>query len=358
MMKKYYEADADLGVLKGKRIAVIGYGSQGRGQSLNLRDSGLDVVIGLRPGKSWDAAAKDGMNVMTVAEAVKKSDIIQILLPDEHQAAVFRAEILPHLTANKCLMFSHGFNIHFGQIVPPATVDVIMVAPKGPGFMVRRQYEEGKGVPALIAVQQDYSGKAHKIALAYAKGIGATRAVVLETSFREETETDLFGEQAVLCGGTTALIKAGFETLVDAGYAPEMAYLEVLHETKLIVDLIYEGGLTNMRKYISNTAQYGDLTRGPRVIGPEAYEAMQEILDEIQSGEFAKEWMLENMVNRPVFNALTKADEDHLIEEVGREVRGMMPQFRTEPEAAPAAKKVSASKKAKKPAPKAASRKK
>ena len=358
MMKKYYEADADLGVLKGKRIAVIGYGSQGRGQSLNLRDSGLDVVIGLRPGKSWDAAAKDGMNVMTVAEAVKKSDIIQILLPDEHQAAVFRAEILPHLTANKCLMFSHGFNIHFGQIVPPSTVDVIMVAPKGPGFMVRRQYEEGKGVPALIAVQQDYSGKAHKIALAYAKGIGATRAVVLETSFREETETDLFGEQAVLCGGTTALIKAGFETLVDAGYAPEMAYLEVLHETKLIVDLIYEGGLTNMRKYISNTAQYGDLTRGPRVIGPEAYEAMQEILDEIQSGEFAKEWMLENMVNRPVFNALTKADEDHLIEEVGREVRGMMPQFRTEPEAAPAAKKVSAGKKAKKPAPKATSRKK
>ena len=306
MMKKYYEADADLAVLKGKRIAVIGYGSQGRGQSLNLRDSGLDVVIGLRKGKSWDAAAKDGMKVMTVSDAVKRSDIIQILVPDEHQAAMYRADIMPHLSADKCLMFSHGFNIHFGQIVPPPTVDVIMVAPKGPGFMVRRQYEEGKGVPALIAIQQDHSGRAHDIALAYAKGIGATRAVVLETTFREETETDLFGEQAVLCGGTTSLIKAGFETLVEAGYAPEMAYLEVLHETKLIVDLIYEGGLTNMRKYISNTAQYGDLTRGPRVIGPEAYEAMQEILDEIQSGEFAREWMLENMVNRPVFNALTK----------------------------------------------------
>ena len=341
-MEKYYEADADIGVLKGKRIAVIGYGSQGRGQSLKLKDSGLDVVIGLRKGKSWEAAIKDGMKVMTVAEAVKRSDIIQILLPDESQGAVFRAEILPHLTANKCLMFSHGFNIHFGQIVPPSTIDVIMVAPKGPGFMVRRQYEEGKGVPALIAIHQDHSGNAHKIALAYAKGIGATRAVVLETTFREETETDLFGEQAVLCGGITSLIKAGFETLVDAGYAPEMAYLEVLHETKLIVDLIYEGGLTNMRKYVSNTAQYGDLTRGPRVIGEESYIAMGEILEEIQDGTFAREWMLENLVNRPVFNALTAADEDHLIEEVGREVRGMMPQFQKnegKKPAKPAAKK-------------------
>ena len=328
MLKKYYEADADLGVLKGKRIAVIGYGSQGRGQSLNLRDSGLEVVIGLRPGKSWDAAAKDGMKVMKVADAVKAADIIQILVPDELQGGVYKSEIQPNLTENKCLMFSHGFNIHFGQIIPPANVDVIMVAPKGPGFMVRRQYEEGKGVPALIAIHQDASGNAHKVALAYAKGIGATRAVVLETSFREETETDLFGEQAVLCGGCTSLVKAGFETLVDAGYEPEMAYLEVLHELKLIVDLIYEGGLTNMRKYISNTAQYGDLTRGPRVIGPEAYEAMQEILEEIQSGKFAREWMLENMVNRPVFTALTNADEEHLIEEVGKEVRGMMPQFR------------------------------
>jgi len=328
MLKKYYESDAEIGVLKGKRIAVIGYGSQGRGQSLNLRDSGLDVVIGLRPGKSWDAAVKDGMKVMTVAEATKGADIVQILLPDEHQGSVFRHEILPHLSPGKCLMFSHGFNIHFGQIVPPETVDVVMVAPKGPGFMVRRQYEEGKGVPALIAVHRDHTGKAHAIALAYAKGIGATRAVVLETSFREETETDLFGEQAVLCGGCTSLVKAGFETLVDAGYEPEMAYLEVLHELKLIVDLIYEGGLTNMRQYISNTAQYGDLTRGPRVIGPEAYEAMQEILEEIQSGKFAREWMLENLVNRPQFTALTKADEEHLIEEVGKEVRAMMPQFR------------------------------
>jgi ketol-acid reductoisomerase len=268
------------------------------------------------------------MKVMKVGDAVRGADIIQILLPDEHQGAVYKSEILPHLTGNKCLMFSHGFNIHFGQIVPPANVDVIMVAPKGPGFMVRRQYEEGKGVPALIAVHQDASGNAHKVALAYAKGIGATRAVVLETSFREETETDLFGEQAVLCGGCTSLVKAGFETLVDAGYEPEMAYLEVVHELKLIVDLIYEGGLTNMRQYISNTAQYGDLTRGPRVIGPEAYEAMAEILEEIQSGKFAREWMLENMVNRPMFTALTKADEDHLVEEVGKEVRGMMPQFR------------------------------
>jgi len=328
MMKKYYESDADLSVLKGKKIAVIGYGSQGRGQSLNLRDSGLDVIIGLRKGKSWDAATKDGMTVMPVAEAAKKADIIQILLPDELQGAVYKSEIMPHLSENKTLMFSHGFNIHFGQIVPPANIDVIMVAPKGPGFMVRRQYEEGKGVPALIAIEQDHTGKAHKIALAYAKGIGATRAVVLETTFREETETDLFGEQAVLCGGASSLIKAGFETLVNAGYAPEMAYLEVCHELKLIVDLIYEGGLTNMRQYVSNTAQYGDLTRGPRVIGPEAYEAMEEILDEIQSGEFAKEWMLENMVNRPVFTALTKADEDHLLEETGKEVRAMMPQFR------------------------------
>lgn len=328
MLKKYYESDADLSVLDGKKIAVIGYGSQGRGQALNLRDSGLDVIIGLRPGNSWKAASEDGFKVYPVSEAVKLAQVIQILLPDEMQSGVYRAEIMPHMSDDKCLMFSHGFNIHYGQIVPSPTVDVFMVAPKGPGHMVRRQYEEGKGVPALIAIHQDASGNARKLALAYAKGIGATRAVVLETTFREETETDLFGEQAVLCGGTTSLIKAGFETLVDAGYEPEMAYLEILHELKLIVDLIYEGGFTKMRGSISNTAQYGDLTRGPRVIGPEVYVAMQEILAEIQSGEFAREWMLENMVNRPVFNALTKADEEHLIEEVGREVRDMMPQFR------------------------------
>ncbi|MDD1710238.1 MAG: ketol-acid reductoisomerase [Methanoregulaceae archaeon] len=326
-MKKYYESDADLSVFDGKRIAVIGYGSQGRGQALNLKDSGLDVIIGLRQGKSWDLAKADGFKVYPVPDAVKMAQVVQILLPDESQGGVYKTEIRPHMTTGKCLMFSHGFNIHFGQIVPPPDVDVIMVAPKGPGALVRRMYEEGKGVPALIAVHQNYSGNAQALALGYAKGIGATRAVVLETSFREETETDLFGEQAVLCGGMTSLIKAGFETLVEAGYAPEMAYLEVLHETKLIVDLIYEGGFTKMRNSISNTAQYGDLTRGPRVIGPESYLAMQEILREIQTGEFAREWMLENMVNRPVFNALTKEDEEHLIEEVGKEVRSLMPQF-------------------------------
>jgi len=327
-MERYFEQDADLSVLNGKTVAVIGYGSQGRGQSLNLRDSGVSVIVGLRPGKSWQKAVEEGFQVFSVSEAVKRADIVQILLPDEHQGAIYRAEIHSHLREGMCLSFSHGFNIHFGQIVPPATVDVIMIAPKGPGSMVRRTYEEGKGVPALIAIHQDVTGKAKDLALAYAKGIGATRAVVLETSFREETETDLFGEQTVLCGGVTSLIKAGFETLVDAGYAPEMAYLEILHELKLIVDLIYEGGFTKMRNAISNTAQYGDLTRGPRVIGPEVYEAMQEILTEIQSGEFAREWILENMVNRPVFNALTKEDEEHLIEDVGKDLRSLMPQFK------------------------------
>ena len=328
MLQKYYENDADMSALSSKTIAVIGYGSQGRGQALNLKDSGLSVIIGLRPGKSKDLAEKEGFQVLDVAEAAKRADVIQILIPDEIQGAVYKSQIAAGLTKGKTLMFSHGFNIHFGQIVPPADVDVVMVAPKGPGRMVRRTYTEGKGVPALIAIHQDVSGNARKLALAYAKGIGATRAVVFETSFREETETDLFGEQAVLCGGMTSLIRAGFETLVEAGYAPEMAYLEVLHETKLIVDLIYEGGFTRMRNAISNTAQFGDLTRGPRVIGPESYEAMQQILEEIQSGEFAKEWMLENMVNRPVFNALTRADEEHLIEEVGKEIRATMPQFR------------------------------
>ena len=328
MLQKYYENDADMSVLSSKTIAVIGYGSQGRGQALNLKDSGLSVIIGLRPGKSKDLAEKEGFQVLDVAEAAKRADVIQILIPDEIQGAVYKSQIAAGLTKGKTLMFSHGFNIHFGQIVPPVDVDVVMVAPKGPGRMVRRTYTEGKGVPALIAIHQDVSGNARKLALAYAKGIGATRAVVFETSFREETETDLFGEQAVLCGGMTSLIRAGFETLVEAGYAPEMAYLEVLHETKLIVDLIYEGGFTRMRNAISNTAQFGDLTRGPRVIGPESYEAMQQILEEIQSGEFAKEWMLENMVNRPVFNALTRADEEHLIEEVGKEIRATMPQFR------------------------------
>ena len=327
MIEKYYDKDADLSVLSGKTVAVIGYGSQGRGQALNLRDSGISVIIGLRPGKSWDTAQKDGLSVMRVGDAVQKADIVQILLPDESQGKVYREEIAPHMRPGMVLSFSHGFNIHYGQIVPPDQVDVIMIAPKGPGFMVRRMFEEGKGVPALIAIEKDASGNARKTALAYAKGIGATRAVVLETTFREETETDLFGEQAVLCGGVTSLVRAGFETLVDAGYAPEMAYLEVLHELKLIVDLIYEGGFTRMRRYISNTAQYGDLTRGPRVICPESYVAMQEILEEIQTGKFAREWILENMVNRPVFNALTRADEEHEIEEIGKEIRSLMPQF-------------------------------
>ena len=281
MINRYYESDADLGNLSGKTIAVIGYGSQGRGQALNLKDSGLNVIIGIRPGKSRDQAIADGLEALDVSKAAERADIIMILLPDETQGVVYKKEIEPFLTENKCLMFSHGFNIHFGQIVPPSNVDVIMVAPKGPGHMVRRTYEEGKGVPALIAIHQEYTGKAKDIALAYAKGIGGTRAVVLETSFREETETDLFGEQAVLCGGITSLIKAGFETLVKAGYAPEMAYLEVLHETKLIVDLIYEGGFTKMRDSLSNTAQYGDITRGPRVIGKESRASMEEILKEI-----------------------------------------------------------------------------
>ena len=328
MVQKYYDADADLSLLKGKKIAVIGYGSQGRGQALNLRDSGLDVIIGLRPGKSWDEAKRDNFEVYTVAEAVKKADLVQILLPDETQAAVFRTEIAGNLKTGSSLVFSHGFNIHYGQIVPPETVNVFMVAPKGPGYMVRRTYTEGMGVPALIAIYQDVSGNSRALALAYAKGIGATRAMVLETTFREETETDLFGEQAVLCGGITSLIRTGFETLVDAGYSPEMAYLEVLHETKLIIDLIYEGGFTKMRRYISNTAQYGDLTRGPRVIGPDSRMEMEEILTEIQNGTFAKEWILENMVGRPVFNALTRADEEHEIEHVGAELRRDMPQFK------------------------------
>jgi ketol-acid reductoisomerase len=307
----------------------MGYGSQGHAHALNLHDSGLNVIVGLRKGSSsWAKAENDGLKVMTVPEASKAADIIMILLPDEKQASVYYSEIEHNLEAGNALVFAHGFNIHYNQIVPPKNVDVFMVAPKGPGHIVRRTYTEGIGVPGLIAIYQDATGKARELALSYAKGIGAARAGVYETTFREETETDLFGEQAVLCGGCTSLVKAGFETLVDAGYEPEMAYLEILHELKLIVDLIYEGGLTNMRKYISNTAQYGDLTRGPRVIGPEAYEAMQEILEEIQSGRFAREWMLENMVNRPVFNALTKADEEHLIEEVGKEVRGMMPQFK------------------------------
>ena len=324
MVQIFYNEDADLKHLSDKKIAIIGYGSQGHAQAQNLKDSGLDVLIGLRKGRSWDQALKDGFDVLSVAEAANRGDIVQLLLPDERQAAVYRAEIEPQLQEGNALSFSHGFNIHYNQIVPPADVDVIMVAPKGPGHLVRRIYTQGEGVPALVAVYQDYTGNAFQTALAYAKGIGATRAGVLETSFREETETDLFGEQAVLCGGTTALIKAGFETLVEAGYKPEIAYFECLHELKLIVDLIHEGGLSWMRHSISDTAEYGDLTRGERIITNATRDAMRGLLRDIQTGEFAREWILENQAHRPVFNALTRQEREHPIETVGAKLRAMM----------------------------------
>ncbi|MCL6611869.1 MAG: ketol-acid reductoisomerase [Peptococcaceae bacterium] len=326
MPKMYYDSDADLGVLKGKKIAVMGYGSQGHAQAQNLKESGLDVTVGLRRGsKSWSVAEADGLKVTTVSEAAAEADVIQILLPDEIQGAVYREEIRPGLKPGNALVFSHGFNIVYHQVVPPADVDVFMIAPKSPGHLVRRMYVEGKGVPALLAVHQDATGNAYRLALAYAKGIGCTRAGVIETTFKEETETDLFGEQTVLCGGVTALIKAGFETLVEAGYQPEIAYFECLHELKLIVDLIYEGGLGLMRYSVSNTAEYGDLTRGPRIVNDGVKAEMKKILEEIQSGSFAKEWMLENQVNRPQFNALAEKDKDHLIEKVGAQLRSMMP---------------------------------
>ncbi|OGL39358.1 MAG: ketol-acid reductoisomerase [Candidatus Schekmanbacteria bacterium GWA2_38_11] len=325
MPKIYYDKDADLKVLKNKTIAVIGYGSQGHAQAQNLKESGLNVVVSdLEGSPNWKKAEKDGMKVMSTSEASKVGDMIQILAPDENQAAIYRNFVQGNLKKGKVLVFSHGFNIHFGQIMPPTDIDVIMVAPKGPGHLVRRLYTEGRGVPALIAVYQDSSKDAKKIGLAYARGIGATRAGVIETTFREETETDLFGEQAVLCGGATALIMAGFETLIEAGYQPEIAYFECLHELKLIVDLVYEGGIANMRYSISNTAEYGDLTRGRRIITEETRKEMRKILKEIQDGEFAKEWILENQSNRPVFNALAKKDSEHLIEKVGKELRKMM----------------------------------
>ena len=324
MVQIFYNEDADLKHLSDKKIAIIGYGSQGHAQAQNLKDSGLDVLIGLRKGRSWDQALKDGFEVLSVAEAANRGDIVQLLLPDERQAAVYTAEIEPQLQEGNVLSFSHGFNIHYNQIVPPADVDVVMVAPKGPGHLVRRIYTQGEGVPALVAVYQDYTGNAFQTALAYAKGIGATRAGVLETSFQEETETDLFGEQAVLCGGTTALIKAGFETLVEAGYKPEIAYFECLHELKLIVDLIHEGGLSWMRHSISDTAEYGDLTRGEHIITNATRDAMRGLLKDIQTGEFAREWILENEAGRPVFNALTRREREHPIETVGAKLRAMM----------------------------------
>jgi ketol-acid reductoisomerase len=320
----YYEKDADQGVLQGKTIAVIGYGSQGHAQAQNLRDSGLKVVIGLRPGKSADVAKKDGFEVLTVAEAAKVADVVQILLPDETQAKVYNEEIAPNLKKGAALMFSHGFNIHYGQIVPNKDTDVFLVAPKSPGHMVRRTYQEGFGVPGLIAIEQDATGNAKAIGLAYAKGIGCTRAGVIETSFKEETETDLFGEQAVLCGGATALVKAGFETLVEAGYAPEMAYFECLHELKLIVDMMYEGGMASMRDSISNTAEYGDYVTGPRIVTEETKKEMKRVLEDIQSGRFARDFILENQSNRAMLTATRRNEAAHPIEKTGAQLRELM----------------------------------
>ena len=325
-VKVYYDSDANLDILKGKTIAIIGYGSQGHAQAQNLRDSGVNVVVADLPGTpNYEQAIKDGFKPLSAAEASAQADIVQILTEDEVQPWVYKSEVEKNMTAGKALLFSHGFNIHFGQIVPPKDVDVFMVAPKGPGHLVRRMYEQGAGVPSLIAIYQNPSGKAKDLALAYAKGIGATRVGVLETTFKEETETDLFGEQAVLCGGCTSLVMTGFETLVEAGYQPEIAYFECLHELKLIVDLMYEGGISWMRYSISNTAEYGDYSRGPRIINDDTRMEMEEILAEIQSGEFAKEWILENQANRPVFNAQRKAAAEHQIEEVGKRLREMMP---------------------------------
>jgi len=324
-MKMYYDADADLGLLKGKKVAIIGFGSQGHAQALNLRDSGVDVVVSEVPGTpNYDLAVKYGFKPVSAAEAAKKAQVVQILTQDHVQATLYENDLKPHMTKGKTLLFSHGFNIHFGQIMPDPKVDVIMVAPKGPGHLVRSEYEKGAGVPCLVAVEQDASGKALATALAYAKGIGATRAGVLETTFREETETDLFGEQAVLCGGVSELVKAGFDTLVEAGYAPEIAYFECFHELKLIVDLFYQGGLEYMRYSVSDTAEYGDYTRGRRIITEETREEMRQILYEVQTGEFAKEWILENQARRPVFNALRRQEAEHPIEAVGKKLRSMM----------------------------------
>lgn len=323
--KMYYNGDANQGYLQGKQVAIVGYGSQGHAHAQNLRDSGVRVVIGIREGKSWNKAQQDGFEVYTVSEAVEQSDVIMVLLPDEMQPKVYQEEIEPGLTTGKALMFAHGFNIHFSQIVPPSDVDVLLVAPKGPGHLVRRTYEQDAGVPALFAIHQDVTGEARELALSYAYGIGALRAGALETTFKEETETDLFGEQAVLCGGLTSLVKAGFETLTEAGYQPELAYFECLHELKLIVDLMYEGGLANMRYSISDTAQWGDFVSGPRVITESVKAEMKHVLKDIQEGRFAKGWILENQANRPEFNAINRRENEHPIEQVGRELRKMMP---------------------------------
>ena len=324
-MKVYYDKDIKRGLLKGKKVCIMGYGSQGHAHANNLKDSGVKVIIGVREGSSFNKAKKAGFKVMLPAEAAKASDIIMILLPDEDQGDIYRDEIAPNLKKGVYIAFAHGFNIHYNQIVPVKDVNVFMVAPKGPGHLVRSEYKHGGGVPCLVAVHQDPAGNTKAVALAYASAIGGGRAGVIETTFSEETETDLFGEQVVLCGGLTSLITAGYETLVDAGYAPEMAYFECLHEVKLIVDLLHEGGISNMRYSISNTAQYGDISRGPRIVTDETRQEMKKILNEIQSGEFAREWMLECKANKPVFNALTRRGENHSIEKVGSKLRAMMP---------------------------------
>jgi len=324
-MKIYYDKDADFKDLKGKKIAIIGYGSQGHAQAQNLRDSGLDVIVSQRKGgENYELALQHGFKPVSASEAAKEADLIQILTQDHIQAKLYEEDVKPNLRKGKVLLFSHGFNIHYGQIVPPKEIDVVMIAPKGPGHLVRREYEKVAGVPSLLAIYQDYTKKAKKTALAYAKGLGATRAGVIETTFREETETDLFGEQCVLCGGVTELIKAGFDTLVEAGYHPEIAYFECLHELKLIVDLMYEGGLSYMRYSVSDTAEYGDLTRGKRIITQETRREMRRILQEVQNGNFAREWIIENRIGRPVFTALRKKEAEHPIEIVGKKLRSMM----------------------------------
>ncbi|MDI6901746.1 MAG: ketol-acid reductoisomerase [Anaerosomatales bacterium] len=324
MATVYYEKDCDLSWVRDRKIAVIGFGSQGHAHALNLHDSGCDVRVGLRPGsKSWDKVKEAGLKVMTPREAAQEADIIMMLTPDELTAHIYYAEIHESMTAGKVLAFAHGFNIHFGQIEAPETVDVVMIAPKGPGHMVRRVFTEGSGVPCLIAVHQDASGNARDIALSWALGIGGARAAVIETTFAEETETDLFGEQAVLCGGATHLVMAGFETLVEAGYQPEIAYFECLHELKLIVDLMYEGGMAKMLDSISNTAEYGTYVSGPRVVTDETREAMAEILWDIQSGKFARDWILENKAGSPHFKAMRRIQGEHLVEDVGGELRAM-----------------------------------
>jgi ketol-acid reductoisomerase len=325
MAKSYYEQDGDISFLKGRKVAIVGYGSQGHAHALNLRDSGVDVVVADQPGSpNWAKATSAGLPVMTASEAAKAGDVIMILVPDHIQAALYNQELAPHMTPGKTLMFAHGFNIHFRQIVPPPGIDVSMIAPKAPGHRVRELFVENVGVPALVAVEQDASGQALQRALAYGLALGCLKAGIIETTFKEETESDLFGEQVVLCGGASELIKAAFETLVDAGYAPEIAYFECLHELKLIVDLIYEGGLGYMRFSVSDTAEYGDYTRGPRIVNQQTRAEMKKILAEIQSGQFAKEWIGENQTGRKKFLALREADKNHKIEEVGRKLRGMM----------------------------------